>query len=143
MIDAPELQWRGGKLRVPKLSRSGFKWGFAEGLWKDKFAFFEAYKNPTPKRRKLLAKRPFLQVIRALLKKRKPLNWTGSVLPLLRKSVRGNFSLQRRGYIKTCLRLRRLNKYHHKFFLLGLGRPVKKSSKSQKHPSAETPFLPR
>ena len=31
-----------------------------EGRLKDKFAFFEAYKNPRPKRRKLLAKRPFL-----------------------------------------------------------------------------------
>ena len=37
-----------------------FKWGFGEGLLKDKFAFFEAYKNPIPKRRKLLAKRPLI-----------------------------------------------------------------------------------
>ena len=37
-----------------------FEWGFGEGLLKDKFAFCEAYKSPTPKRRKLLAKRPFL-----------------------------------------------------------------------------------
>ena len=37
-----------------------FKWGFGEGLLKDKFAFFEAYKSPIPERRKLLAKRPFL-----------------------------------------------------------------------------------
>ena len=37
-----------------------FKWGFREGLLKDKFAFFEAYKRPIPKRRKPLAKRPFL-----------------------------------------------------------------------------------
>ena len=37
-----------------------FKWGFGEGLWKDKFAFFEASKNPIPKRRKLPAKRLFL-----------------------------------------------------------------------------------
>ena len=37
------------------------KWGFGEGLLKDKFAFFEASKNPIPKRRKrLIAKRPFL-----------------------------------------------------------------------------------
>ena len=35
-----------------------FKWGFGEGRLKDKFAFFEAYANPIPKRRKLLAKRP-------------------------------------------------------------------------------------
>ena len=35
---------------------------------KDKFAFFKAYKNPIPKRRKLVAKRPFLQAKRALLK---------------------------------------------------------------------------
>ena len=34
---------------------------------KDKFAFFEAYQNPTPKRRRLLAKRPFLLAKRALL----------------------------------------------------------------------------
>ena len=45
-----------------------FKWGFGEGLLKDKFAFFEAYESPTPKRRKLLAKRPFLQAKRALFK---------------------------------------------------------------------------
>ena len=37
-----------------------FKWGFGEGLLKDNFPFFEAYKSPIPKRRKLLAKRPFL-----------------------------------------------------------------------------------
>ena len=37
-----------------------FKWGFGEGRLKDKFAFFEAYKNPIPKRRKQLAKRLFL-----------------------------------------------------------------------------------
>ena len=37
-----------------------FNWGFGEGLLKDKFAFFEAYKSPIPKRKKLLAKRPFL-----------------------------------------------------------------------------------
>ena len=35
-----------------------FKWGFGEGLLKDKFTSFEAYKNPIPKRSKLLAKRP-------------------------------------------------------------------------------------
>ena len=35
-----------------------FKWGFGEGLLKDKFGFFKAYKSPTPERRKLLAKRP-------------------------------------------------------------------------------------
>ena len=38
-----------------------FKWGFGEGRLKDKFAFFEAYKNPISQRRKMLAKRPFLQ----------------------------------------------------------------------------------
>ena len=37
-----------------------FKWSFGEGLLKDKFAFFEASKNPIPKRRNLLATRPFL-----------------------------------------------------------------------------------
>ena len=36
-----------------------FKWGFGEGLLKDKFALIEAYKSPISKRRKLLAKRPF------------------------------------------------------------------------------------
>ena len=36
-----------------------FKWGFGERRLKDKFAFLEAYHNPTPKRRKLLEKRPF------------------------------------------------------------------------------------
>ena len=36
------------------------KWGFGEGLLKDQFGFLEAYKSPTPKRRRLLAKRPFL-----------------------------------------------------------------------------------
>ena len=36
-----------------------FKWGFAEGLLKDKLAFFKASKQQIPKRRKLLAKRPF------------------------------------------------------------------------------------
>ena len=44
------------------------KWGFGEGLLKDKFAFFEAYKNPIPKRRKLLAKCPFFEGKRALFK---------------------------------------------------------------------------
>ena len=43
--------------------------GFGKGLLKDKFAFFEAYKNPIPKRRKLLAKRPLLQAKMALFKK--------------------------------------------------------------------------
>ena len=45
-----------------------FKWGFGEERLKDKFASFEAYKNTIPKRRKLLAKRLFLQAKRALLK---------------------------------------------------------------------------
>ena len=39
--------------------------GFQRGLL-SKFASFEASKNPIPKRRKLLAKRPFLQANRAL-----------------------------------------------------------------------------
>ena len=51
-------------LGVQELTRSRCKWGFGEGLLKDKFAFFETYKNPTPKRRKLLAKRPFLKLDR-------------------------------------------------------------------------------
>ena len=37
-----------------------FKWNSGEGRLKDKFAFFEAYKHPIRKRRKLLAKHPFL-----------------------------------------------------------------------------------
>ena len=36
------------------------EWGFGEGLLKDKFAFFEADKNPIPKRSKLLIERPIL-----------------------------------------------------------------------------------
>ena len=44
-----------------------FKWGFGEGRLKDKFAFFEAYQNPIPKGRKLLARRPFFKAKRALL----------------------------------------------------------------------------
>ena len=60
-----------------------FKWGFGEGLLKDKFAIFEASKNPkNPKRRDLLAKRAFLQAKRAFCLKR-PVSWTGSVFPLL------------------------------------------------------------
>ena len=35
-----------------------FKWGFGEGPLKDKFAFFEAYKNPIPMRRKTACKTP-------------------------------------------------------------------------------------
>ena len=37
-----------------------FKWGFGEALSKDRFAYSEAYKNPIPKKRKPLAKRPCL-----------------------------------------------------------------------------------
>ena len=59
-----------------------FKWGFGEGLLKDKFAFFEACKGPIPKRRKLLVKTPiFISKKWPYLKA--PLNWTGSVFPLL------------------------------------------------------------
>ena len=56
------------KIGSAKTDPVRFKWGFGEGLLKDKFAFFEASKSPTPKRRKLLAKRPFLQAKRALFK---------------------------------------------------------------------------
>ena len=54
--------WRFGEslLGVRKTDPVRFKWGFGEGLLKNKFAFFEASKNPIPERRKLLAKRPFL-----------------------------------------------------------------------------------
>ena len=48
------------QLESAKTDPVRFKWGFGEGLLKDKFAFFEAYKIPIPKRRKLLAKPPFL-----------------------------------------------------------------------------------
>ena len=48
------------KLGSAKTDPVQFKWGFGDGLLKDKFAFFEAYKSPIPKRRKLLAKHPFL-----------------------------------------------------------------------------------
>ena len=46
-------------LGVQKLTRSGLN-GFWRGSFEDKFAFFEAYKSPIPKRSKLLAKRRFL-----------------------------------------------------------------------------------
>ena len=59
---------RGSLISVPLALRVGsaktdpvqFKWGFGGGPLKDKFAFVEASKSPIPKRRKLLAKRPFL-----------------------------------------------------------------------------------
>ena len=68
-------------LAVQKLTRSGLNGVFGEGLLKDKVAFFEASKNPIPKRRKLLAKRPFYKQKGPCLKR--PLNWTGSVFPVL------------------------------------------------------------
>ena len=49
-----------------KTDPSGLNEVFGEGRLKDEFAFFEASKNPLPYRRKLLAKRPFLQAKRAL-----------------------------------------------------------------------------
>ena len=58
-----------------------FKWGFGEGPLKDKFAFFEAYKSPIPKRSKLLENAHFYKQKGPCLKT--PLNWTGSVFPLL------------------------------------------------------------
>ena len=64
MCDSNRIAHRGCIVRFGPLST----WGFGEGLLKDKFAFFEASKNPTPKRRKLLAKRPFLRAKRALFK---------------------------------------------------------------------------
>ena len=42
--------------------------GFRRGLLKDKSAFFKACKSPIPKRRELLAKRPFLYANGPLLK---------------------------------------------------------------------------
>ena len=56
-------------IRSAKTDPVRFKWGFGEGRLKDKFAFFQAYKNPIPKRRKLLAKRPFLEAKRVLFRK--------------------------------------------------------------------------
>ena len=72
----------GAIIRSAKTDLVRFQWGFGEGLLKDKFAFFEAYKSPTPKRRKLLAKRPFSYKQKGPCLKT-PLNWTGSILSLL------------------------------------------------------------
>ena len=52
--------WKTNNLGSAKTDPVLFKWGFGEGVLKDKFALFEAHKSPTPKRRKLLAKGPFL-----------------------------------------------------------------------------------
>ena len=41
-----------------KLTRSGLNGGLGEGLSKDKFAFFEAYKSPIPERGKTACKMP-------------------------------------------------------------------------------------
>ena len=49
---------------------------------KDKFAFSDTYKSPTPKRRQLRAKRHFHKQKGPCFKR--PLNWTGSILPLLK-----------------------------------------------------------
>ena len=43
-----------------------FKWGLGEELLKDKFAFFEAYKSPIPKRRNCLQNARFYKQKRAL-----------------------------------------------------------------------------
>ena len=45
-------------LGVQELTRSGLNGVSGEGLLKDKSAFFEPYKSPTSKRRKLFAKLP-------------------------------------------------------------------------------------
>ena len=52
--------FRGSILGSAKTDPIRFKWGFGEGFLNDKFAFFEASQTPVPKRRNLLAKRPFL-----------------------------------------------------------------------------------
>ena len=57
------------KIESAKTDPVQFKWGFGEGLLKDKFAFFEAYKSPIPKRRKLPAKHPFCKQKGSLFKK--------------------------------------------------------------------------
>ena len=54
---------------MQKLTRTSLNGVSERDLFlKDKFAFFEASKNPIPKRRKLLAKRTFLQAKKASLK---------------------------------------------------------------------------
>ena len=68
------------------------KWGFGEGLLKDKFAFFEAYKNPIPKRRKnCLQNAQFYRQKGPCLKR--PLNWTRSIFPLLSFGEENSLSL--------------------------------------------------
>ena len=65
-------------LGVQKLTRSSFN-----GVSERDFFCLEASKNPIPKRRKLLTKRPFLISKKGPVKKKRTLNWTGSVFPLL------------------------------------------------------------
>ena len=82
------IQKKKTKIESAKTDPVRFKWGFGEGLLKDKFAFFEAYKCPIHERRKLLAKRPFFYMQKGPCLKRPP-NWTGSVFPLLTNSRKG------------------------------------------------------
>ena len=70
------------KFESAKTDPVWFKWSFGEGRLKKKFAFFEAPKNPIPKRRKLLANAHFYKQKGPCLKR--PLNCTGSVFPLLK-----------------------------------------------------------
>ena len=63
-----------------------FKWGFGEGPLEDKFAFFGASKNPRPRGENCLQNAHFHTQKGPCLKH--PLNWTGSVFPLLNGAAR-------------------------------------------------------
>ena len=65
-----------------KTDRVRFKWGFGEGLLKDKFAFSRLVKVPYLRGENCLQKNHFYKQKGPCLKP--PLNWTGSVFPLLR-----------------------------------------------------------
>ena len=62
----PHTLWRCFRLGVQKLTRSGLNEVSERDVWKTNWPFFEASQNPIPKRRKLLAKRPFLEAKRAV-----------------------------------------------------------------------------
>ena len=52
-----------------------FKWGFGEGLWKDKFAFVDAYKSLYLRGENCLSNAHYYKRKGPRLKR--PLNWTG------------------------------------------------------------------
>ena len=60
--------------------------GFRRGTPERQICLFEAYKNPIPERRKLLIYSHFYSL-------KRPLNWTGSVFPLLRGAWDNNFGV--------------------------------------------------